>query len=58
MLGDDAILCLLCLPTAPGIAPKLATPFAEREVFRARLCTSLYRRRSAPAANITAARRK
>ena len=33
LLGDDA---LLCLPTAPGIAPKLATPAAELEVFRAR----------------------
>jgi amidase len=33
MLGDDAILCL---PTAPGIAPKLGTPVAELEVFRAR----------------------
>jgi amidase len=33
LLGDDA---LLCLPTAPGIAPKLATPAAELEMFRAR----------------------
>jgi amidase len=33
LLGDDA---LLCLPTAPGIAPKLATPAGELEVFRAR----------------------
>ena len=33
LLSDDA---LLCLPTAPGIAPKLATPAAELEVFRAR----------------------
>jgi amidase len=33
LLGTDAILCL---PTAPGIAPKLATPAAELEVFRAR----------------------
>jgi amidase len=33
LLGDDAILCL---PTAPGIAPKLATPSAELEVFRGR----------------------
>lgn len=33
LLGDDAILCL---PTAPGIAPKLNTPPAELEVFRAR----------------------
>jgi amidase len=33
LLGDDAILCL---PTAPGIAPKLATPLAELEIFRAR----------------------
>src|SRR5262249_55129950 len=32
-LGDDA---LLCLPTAPGIAPKIATPPAELEAFRAR----------------------
>ena len=33
LLGDDA---LLCLPTAPGIAPKLATPAQELEAFRAR----------------------
>jgi amidase len=33
LLGDDA---LLCLPTAPGIAPKLATPAPELEAFRAR----------------------
>jgi amidase len=33
LLGDDAIVCL---PTAPGIAPKLNTPPAELEVFRAR----------------------
>ncbi len=33
LLGDDAVLCL---PTAPGIAPKLATPVAELEAFRAR----------------------
>jgi len=33
LLGDDAILCL---PTAPGIAPKLNTPPAELEVFRGR----------------------
>jgi amidase len=33
LLGDDAILCM---PTAPGIAPKLATPSAELEVFRGR----------------------
>jgi amidase len=33
LLGDD---CLLCLPTAPGIAPKLRTPADELEVFRAR----------------------
>jgi amidase len=33
LLGDDAILCL---PTAPGIAPKLLTPTVELEVFRAR----------------------
>jgi amidase len=33
LLGSDA---LLCVPTAPGIAPKLATPVAELEVFRAR----------------------
>ena len=33
LLGGDA---LLCLPTAPGIAPKLATPTAELEDFRAR----------------------
>lgn len=33
LLGDDAVLCL---PTAPGIAPKLATSTAELEVFRAR----------------------
>ena len=33
LLGDDAVLCL---PTAPGIAPKLNTPAAELEVFRSR----------------------
>ena len=33
LLGDDAVLCL---PTAPGIAPKLATPFGDLEAFRAR----------------------
>ena len=33
LLGDDAVLCL---PTAPGIAPKLKTPAAELEVFRGR----------------------
>jgi amidase len=33
LLGDDAVLCL---PSIPGIAPKLATPAAELEVFRAR----------------------
>jgi amidase len=33
LLGDDAVLCL---PTAPGIAPKLATPSEELETFRAR----------------------
>jgi amidase len=33
LLGSDAVLCL---PTAPGIAPKIATPAAELEVFRAR----------------------
>jgi amidase len=33
LIGDDAVLCL---PTAPGIAPKLETPPAEIEVFRAR----------------------
>src|SRR5262249_24836761 len=33
LLGDDAVLCL---PTAPGIAPKIATPPAELEAFRAR----------------------
>jgi amidase len=33
LLGDDA---LLCLPTAPGIAPKLKTPAPELEVFRTR----------------------
>jgi amidase len=33
LLGDDAVLCL---PSVPGIAPKLATPAAELEVFRAR----------------------
>ena len=32
LLGDDAVLCL---PTAPGIAPKLATPAEELENFRA-----------------------
>jgi amidase len=33
LLGDDA---LLILPTAPGIAPRLKTPAAELEAFRAR----------------------
>ena len=33
LLADDAILCV---PTAPGIAPKLNTPPAELEVFRSR----------------------
>jgi amidase len=33
LLGGD---CLLCLPTAPGIAPKLKTAPEELEVFRAR----------------------
>jgi amidase len=33
LLGEDA---LLCLPTAPGIAPKLMTPAPELEVFRTR----------------------
>jgi amidase len=33
LLGADAVLCL---PTAPGIAPKLATPGPELEVFRTR----------------------
>ena len=33
LLGDDA---LLCLPTAPGIAPRLNTPAPELEAFRAR----------------------
>ena len=33
LLADDAIICL---PTAPGIAPKLNTPSPELEVFRSR----------------------
>jgi amidase len=33
LLGDDAVLCL---PTAPGIAPKLATAGEQLEAFRAR----------------------
>jgi amidase len=33
LLGGD---CLLCLPTAPGIAPKLKTALEELEAFRAR----------------------
>jgi amidase len=33
LLADDAILCL---PTAPGIAPRLNTPPAELEIFRGR----------------------
>jgi amidase len=33
LLANDAILCL---PTAPGIAPRLNTPPAELEVFRGR----------------------
>jgi len=39
LLGDDAVLCL---PTAPGIAPKLATPAEELEAFRARAFALLY----------------
>ncbi len=38
LLQDGAILCL---PTAPGIAPRLATPAAELEVFRARAISLL-----------------
>jgi amidase len=33
VLGED---CLICLPTAPGIAPKLKTAPEELEAFRAR----------------------
>jgi amidase len=33
LLGDDAVVCL---PTAVNIAPKVSTPAAELEVFRAR----------------------
>jgi amidase len=33
LFGDDAVLCL---PTAPGIAPKIATLAAELETFRGR----------------------
>jgi amidase len=33
LLGDDAVLCL---PTAPGIAPKLASSSEQLETFRAR----------------------
>jgi amidase len=33
LLGDDA---MICLPTAPGVAPKLDTPPAELEAFRSR----------------------
>jgi amidase len=33
LLGEDAVLCL---PTAPGIAPRVATPASELEVFRGR----------------------
>jgi amidase len=33
LLADDAILCL---PTAPGIAPRLNTPPAELDIFRSR----------------------
>ncbi len=33
LLGDDA---LLCLPTSPGVAPKLNTPAPELDAFRAR----------------------
>lgn len=33
IIGDDAVLCL---PSAPGIAPKLNTPPADLELFRAR----------------------
>jgi amidase len=38
LLGDDA---LLILPTAPGIAPRIGTPAAELEAFRARAFTLL-----------------
>jgi amidase len=38
LLGDDA---LLCLPTAPGIAPRRNTPAAELEAFRARAISLL-----------------
>jgi amidase len=33
LLGSDAVLCL---PTVPGIAPRIAAPAAELELFRAR----------------------
>jgi amidase len=33
LLGNDA---MICLPTAPGAAPKLKTPTAELEAFRSR----------------------
>jgi amidase len=33
LLGDDG---MICLPTAPGAAPKLNTPVAELEAFRSR----------------------
>jgi amidase len=38
LLGDDA---MLCLPTAPGIAPRLNTPPAEVDAFRANAFTLL-----------------
>jgi amidase len=38
LLGDDAILCL---PTAPGIAPLRGTPSADLEAFRARALSLL-----------------
>jgi amidase len=33
LLGNDA---MICLPTAPGIAPKINTPPGELEAFRSR----------------------
>jgi amidase len=38
LLGDDAILCL---PTAPGIAPLLNTPAKDLDEFRARALSLL-----------------
>ncbi len=38
LLGDDA---LICLPTAPGAAPRLAAPAEEIDQFRSRALSLL-----------------